>query len=325
LDKIVESNTAGNTATTGIPHEAPCYVSALKAPFPWFGGKSRAADIVWKHFGDVPNYVEPFAGSLAVLLGRPTKPRTETVNDEDCYLSNFWRALSADPEQVAFFADWPVNEADLHARHKWLLAQSDFRERMKVDPNFYDAKIAGWWVWGLCSWIGQGWCYAERAQRPHLGHGMGINRKFPHLGDAGRDLAGYFEQLALRLRKVRVVCGDWSRVLGPCVTIYHGITGVFLDPPYASNRNISYAVDSRTVAHKVREWAIANGDNPLMRIALCGYDGEHVMPEGWAVVAWKACGGYGLHGNGKGRDNSVKERIWFSPRCLHPVRQLGLF
>ena len=36
--------------------------------------------------------VEPFAGSLAVLLGRPTPPRTETVNDADCYLSNFWPA-----------------------------------------------------------------------------------------------------------------------------------------------------------------------------------------------------------------------------------------
>ena len=46
----------------------------LRAPFPWFGGKSRAADLIWPRFGDVPNYVEPFAGSLAVLLGRPTAP-----------------------------------------------------------------------------------------------------------------------------------------------------------------------------------------------------------------------------------------------------------
>lgn len=39
----------------------------LKAPFPWFGGKSRVAPQVWERFGDVDNYVEPFAGSLAVL------------------------------------------------------------------------------------------------------------------------------------------------------------------------------------------------------------------------------------------------------------------
>ncbi len=40
----------------------------LKAPFPWFGGKSRAAELIWSRLGDVSNYVEPFAGSLAVLL-----------------------------------------------------------------------------------------------------------------------------------------------------------------------------------------------------------------------------------------------------------------
>ena len=41
----------------------------LRAPFPWFGGKSRVAPLVWDRFGDVPNYVEPFFGSGAVLLG----------------------------------------------------------------------------------------------------------------------------------------------------------------------------------------------------------------------------------------------------------------
>ena len=56
----------------------------LKAPFPWFGGKSRVADIVWDRFGDVANYVEPFFGSGAVLLARPHPPRIETVNDLDC-------------------------------------------------------------------------------------------------------------------------------------------------------------------------------------------------------------------------------------------------
>jgi len=133
-------------------------VKALRAPFPWFGGKSRAAHLVWAAFGDVPNYVEPFAGSLAVLLARPTSSRIETVNDIDCYLSNFWRAVQAAPELVAEHADWPVNEADLHARHRWLVNQAEFRERMKQDPEFFDAKIAGWWVWGLCQWIGSGWC-----------------------------------------------------------------------------------------------------------------------------------------------------------------------
>jgi hypothetical protein len=48
----------------------------------WFGGKSRAAELVWSRLGDIGNYVEPFAGSLAVLLARPHEPRIETINDK---------------------------------------------------------------------------------------------------------------------------------------------------------------------------------------------------------------------------------------------------
>lgn len=72
------------------------------------------------------------------------------------------------------------------------------------------------------------------------------------------------------------------------------------------------------VAHEVREWAIANGDNPELRIALCGYDGEHKMPDSWTEIAWKANGGYGNQANQEttGRANAGRERIWFSPYCL---------
>jgi site-specific DNA-adenine methylase len=38
----------------------------MKSPFPWMGGKSRVADLVWDRFGNVPNYCEPFFGSGAV-------------------------------------------------------------------------------------------------------------------------------------------------------------------------------------------------------------------------------------------------------------------
>lgn len=300
--------------------------ATLKAPFPWFGGKSRVADLVWDRFGNVPNYVEPFFGSGAVLLNRPHAPGTETVNDLDAYLANFWRAIRWNPSTTAAWADWPVSEADLLARHRWLVDQPDFLQRMRAEPDFYDCRIAGWWVWGLCSWIGSGWCRQrgdghQPEQLPHLGDaGRGINRKLPHLGDAGRGekIADYFGSLAERLRDVRIACGEWDRVLGDSVTIKHGVTGVFLDPPYsADEHDVTYSADS-DVAAQVREWAIANGENPALRIALCGYEGEHAMPEAWEVVAWKTRGGYGSQGDGRGRANAGRERVWFSPHCVPP-------
>lgn len=71
-----------------------------------------------------------------------------------------------------------------------------------------------------------------------------------------------------------------------------------------------------TVAHDVRLWCVENGDNPLLRIALCGYAGEHeeLEAKGWSVLAWKAQGGYG--NQGEDNSNRGKERIWFSPHCL---------
>src|SRR5687767_6656435 len=125
----------------------------LKSPFPYPGGKSRAAGILWSRWGDTPNYVDAFCGSLAALLLRPTPPRVETVNDADSMLCNFWRAVQSDPEAVARWADWPVSELDLHARHRWLVEKGRAQvEQLRSDPDYYDAKVAGWWVWGICQW-----------------------------------------------------------------------------------------------------------------------------------------------------------------------------
>jgi hypothetical protein len=154
---------------------------------------------------------------------------------------------------------------------------------------------------------------------------MGVHRpsqQLPHLGDPGRGILDYFLALADRLRGVRVCCGDWSRVLGPSPTSRLGVTGVLLDPPYLTDDDSRqadlYGCDSGSVANDVRAWAIEHGDDPLLRIALCGYEGEHTMPDTWDCVVWKAAGGYGSQGNERGRANATRERVWFSPACLRP-------
>lgn len=377
----------------------------MKAPFPWFGGKRRVADQVWQALGDVDHYVEPFAGSLAVLLERPSwhQGSTETINDADQYVANFWRALTYDPDGVAHYADWPVNEADLFSRHLWLVNEGKRRmiEGMEADPEWYDAKIAGWWCWGICAWIGSGWCsgtgphtYSDGGEgaarqrpllgsagiginrkRPHLADGgKGVNRQLPHLGDSGPGLnrleerAGvarqprrltskgqginrqlpfvsnggrgghraheglyqYMHELANRLRHVRVCCGDWSRIVTNGALTYGAEVGIFLDPPYsdkAERTNKLYAVDNLDVAHDVREWCLANGDNPRYRIVLCGYEDEHDkhMPTTWRKVSYSANRAYGSSQskNGLNDVNRHKERLWFSPHCL--VAQPTLF
>jgi hypothetical protein len=294
------------------------------------------------------------------------------VNDADGFLCNFWRALQSDPESVAHWCDFPVNEAQLHAVHTWLVGQrATFTARLMGDPDYYDAQVAGRWLYGIACWIGGGWCSGQgpwhsvdgqlvdtrsdgagvHKKRVHLGHaGQGVHRKLVHLGDAGKGvhrrlvhlgnagqgvhkgslrsegLHAWFAALSARLRHVRVCCGDWTRVLGPSVTWIHGVTGILLDPPYQEEERAAgmYAVETANVAEAVRAWALANGDNPLLRIALCGYETDtYTMPPTWEKVCWTTNGGYGNQGQARGRANSDREVLWFSPSCLKPEEAPG--
>ena len=348
----------------------------MKAPFVWFGGKRRVADVVWQSLGDVDNYVEPFAGSLAVLLERPHdlsdgKRRASTVNDADGFIANFWRAISRDPEAVAYWCDWPVNEVDLFARHLWLVntGRSRLLNGMEADPDYFDAQVAGWWVWGVNAWIGSGWCSGDGpwvvgddgivSKRPHLGDagqgvkrqlphlgdaGKGVNRKLPHLGDAGKagfnnlehhlrpgGVVAYFAEIAARLRDVRVCCGDWSRVVTRGALSYGSTVGVFLDPPYLGDVRTAdlYAVDDHTIAHAVRDWCIANGDDPRLRIVLAGYDTEHdrLIPPSWRRHRYSANVSYQTSDNkgGQNAENRHREVLWMSPHCIESSLQPSLF
>lgn len=63
----------------------------LKAPFIYFGGKSRIAGEIWDRLGDPDLYIEPFLGSAACLLARPDSQYTnnmghEIANDADGFL-----------------------------------------------------------------------------------------------------------------------------------------------------------------------------------------------------------------------------------------------
>ena len=306
----------------------------LKAPFPYFGGKALIAAEVWAAFGEVRNYVEPFAGSLAVLLNRPA-PRIgpETINDLDCHLINAWRAITREPTVLAPLLVAPAAEVETEAQHNALVRASTGLRASLADPAWCCVESAAWWIKGANEWIGTGWCSGEgpwswtietgwekiNRQLPHVGDaGRGINRKLPHVGDAGKGnfqarvewVEGWLTALQDRLCQVRIACGDWKRVLGESTTIKHGITAVFMDPPYQGTEYVYGSTES--VSNEVRAWCAVNGGHSALRIILAGRGDEHddLIDHGWSVHRWTARKGYSnsdLHGT---------ETLWLSPNCI---------
>ena len=80
----------------------------LRAPFPYFGGKSRIAAKVWERLGsNVTNYVEPFFGSGAVLLARPDwTPAAGWIEEMDVRADGIWgRVKWTEKAKTAIHAD----------------------------------------------------------------------------------------------------------------------------------------------------------------------------------------------------------------------------
>jgi DNA adenine methylase len=149
---------------------------------------------------------------------------------------------------------------------------------------------------------------------------MGINT--PAL-EQGANVLPYLQALAARLRHVRVCCGEWDRVLGPSATTSLGMCGILFDPPYSSDAvdqvKVYDELSDPSISGKVREWCVEHGEDANLRIALCGYEGEHNeldVKHGWSKVYWKAQGGYGCQRKDGTNENRRKERIWFNPACI---------
>lgn len=286
----------------------------------YFGGKGLVTDEVWRRFGDVNGYVEPFVGSGAVLLSRPQPFHgTETVGDLDGHLVNVWRALKHAPEEVAKHVMDPPNSIDMGARRAALTL--DIVQDLLADPEWHHPKMAAYWLYNQACWLSGVKSSETRYPTPRLWrNGMGVAR---YRDDS--ELMADLLRIHDRLRYVRMVYGDWKRTVTFSALQSHGLSAVFLDPPYGvEDRHELYSQDSRSVSHEVFEWANANQYDPLLRIAVCGYDGEHDFPDSWQVFKWTSHGFIGKAGS-QGRINRERERIWFSPTCLIPVHGQTLF
>ena len=130
---------------------------ALKPPFTYYGGKTTIAPKIAGLLPSHEHYIEPFAGSLAVLLAKP-RSKIETVNDLDEDLMTFWRVLREQPEELERHARLtPYSRKELNnasqelshlddmerARRVWVRLSQGRRNSMSRNQGWRSAKAAG--------------------------------------------------------------------------------------------------------------------------------------------------------------------------------------
>lgn len=223
----------------------------LKPPFAYFGGKTTLAPQIAALLPEHEHYVEPFAGSLAVLLAK--KPsRAETVNDLDGDLVTFWRVLRDRPEELC-----RVAMLTPHARSEHEGARGDFAA---VDDDMERARRI--------------WVRLTQGRSHSLKDQAGWWKRSNVIGSCA--IGGRLESFALRmplaarrLKRVSIERRDAIDVIRdygsePSVCIY-------ADPPYlGSTRGGGYRVEMTTDEQHV---ALADALNECKAsVVLSGYD-----------------------------------------------------
>jgi hypothetical protein len=288
----------------------------MTPPIPFFGSKRQAAEVVWQHLGDPAVYLEPFAGSLAVLLARPHEPAAEIACDLDGLIVNFWRALKHDPAAVLAYDMGPIAEDDVEAYHRNLVDRAaGLSIALRGGGEYYNARLAYEWWAGISSWLGSGWCTRNppSRQRPH------IDRTLKGLYAVGCTDERILE-LSRRLANVVLLSGDWEnawqRVVSDSILNRfrrdRGGVGVFLDPPYTHTTGRAaglYAADA-SLSAEVQDWAVEHAC-PVVRIVVAGYEDEYpTLAETWGVVRWSTPSGYV---NTSGNERRKADVLFLSP------------
>src|SRR5260370_3602669 len=128
---------------------------SVPSPLNWFGGKSKVATQIVKHFPAHRTYCEPFGGSAAVLLAKqPAK--VEIYNDIDGELVNLFRVLR-DAELCAKLH--AAAETTLYARAEFELAKQISDDPVEAARRFvvrHRMSFGG---------IGRDWCYSVENSR----------------------------------------------------------------------------------------------------------------------------------------------------------------
>ena len=263
-------------------------------PFAYFGGKTNLADRIVDLLPAHGHYVEPFAGSLAVLLAKP-RSRMETVNDLDGHLMTFWRVLRDQPDDLARVMDLTPHSRAEHQAAYDLDGAPDDLERVRR-------------VWVLLTqgrhgrMAPTGWSYIAKPS-------VGLSRP--------GYLAAYTARIpacAARLHGVSLECRPALELVADYGQ--HDDVLLYCDPPYlGSTRAASYAHEMVSDADHEELAGALHGCQAA--VVLSGYPSplyDDLYAE-WHRVELSAWTGNGIR-DGRTRTDGQRTEVLWSNRPL---------
>lgn len=244
---------------------------------PYFGGKRTMAPEIVRQLGSHRCYWEPFAGSMAVLLAKPSCS-SETVND-----------LHGDIVNLARVVRHPKWGAWLYRRlRRVLVSQLDFDEArshlvLPVKPpaeeliGEADAMRAAHYF--IAAWMGRSGMAGTRTSN------AGFAKRYT---SAGGDMAGRFVAAVQsipawreRLRSVCILNEDAFGILAKLED--RAGTAVYLDPPYIV-KGASYVHDFAAADHARLADALRRFQRTRIVLSYYAHPLLESLYPGWTVV-----------------------------------------
>lgn len=194
----------------------------MRPPLPYYGSKVTLAPKIADMLPEHEHYVEPFAGSLAVLLAKEPS-RYETANDLDGDIVTFWRMLRDRPDDLI-----RVCALTPHARAEHAVSREPAADELEQARRVWVRLTQG----RSAAPRSPGW--RRTVAPPKLRTGGGPVSSYP------RYLDGYLDRLAAaaeRLKRVSIECRPALEMIDQ-FGAHEGVL-LYIDPPYLASTRTS--------------------------------------------------------------------------------------
>tara|TARA_R110000824_G_scaffold297783_1_gene486012 strand:- start:4521 stop:5450 length:930 start_codon:yes stop_codon:yes gene_type:complete len=279
-------------------------VKQLEGLFGRLGAKSGMRDWLITVFPEHHTYVEPFAGSMKVILWKKKRSRVEIVNDADNYLINFWRHVQYCPQELAdTINQLPTSEFIFREWHSRIGEMSPF---MQAVAFYYIAKLS---FNGIIKPTGQAYSSS------------------PHTSPNPAASAKNFIEHKDRLRGVDIRDSNFELIIKTCNKPVPGGVFFYLDPPYwkayfygTPEKKLEFEWDEQTkLAELCKE--IDEGGNKFIQTNSC-HDDLKALYKDFHIYEREVY--YSVSGTKENRKDT-KEIIISNFELIEKTNQVSLF